>query len=68
MAIFPSSLFAAVAALTATAHGALVRVNDFGSNPSNLQMNINVPAKLATNPAIILAVRLPPFLPKSQII
>lgn len=35
---------------------ALVQVTDFGSNPTGLQMYINVPAKLATKPAVILAV------------
>lgn len=35
---------------------ALVQVTNFGSNPTGLQMYINVPAKLATKPAVILAV------------
>lgn len=35
---------------------ALVQVTDFGSNPTGLQMYINVPAKLATKPAVIFAV------------
>lgn len=35
---------------------ALVQVTDFGSNPTGLQMYINVPAKLAAKPAVILAV------------
>lgn len=35
---------------------ALVQVTDFGSNPTKLQMYINVPAKLASKPAVILAV------------
>lgn len=35
---------------------ALVQVTDFGANPTGLQMYINVPAKLATKPAVILAV------------
>ncbi|KAF2194647.1 carbohydrate esterase family 1 protein [Zopfia rhizophila CBS 207.26] len=48
------SIAATLAALSATVNGALVRVNDFGSNPTNLQMNIWVPSKLAENPAIIL--------------
>ena len=52
-----SSSVAALCALVAAANGALVRVNDFGSNPTNLQMNIYVPSQLATKPAIILAVR-----------
>jgi hypothetical protein len=34
----------------------LVRVPDFGSNPSNAQMYIYVPDKLASNPAIVVAV------------
>lgn len=51
------SVLSGVAALTITANGALTRVTDFGANPTNLQMNINVPAKLAIKPAIIIAVR-----------
>jgi hypothetical protein len=35
---------------------ALVSVANFGANPTNLQMSIYVPAKLATDPAIIVAV------------
>jgi hypothetical protein len=38
-------------------NGALTPVTDFGSNPTGLTMSIYVPAKLATNPAVILAVR-----------
>lgn len=44
--------------LFSTANGALTPVTDFGSNPTGLKMSIYVPAKLATNPAIILAVRM----------
>ncbi|EMD58531.1 hypothetical protein GGP41_005989 [Bipolaris sorokiniana] len=50
-----TTLISTIAAICATANGALTRVNNFGSNPTNLQMNINVPAKLATKPAVILA-------------
>lgn len=50
------SVLSGVALIASTANGALVRVNDFGSNPTNLQMNIYVPSKLAAKPAIILAV------------
>ncbi|KAF2743996.1 carbohydrate esterase family 1 protein [Sporormia fimetaria CBS 119925] len=53
MAILSSVLTAF--ALAASANSALVRVNDFGANPTNLQMNINVPSRPAANPAIILA-------------
>ncbi|KAH7071605.1 Alpha/Beta hydrolase protein [Paraphoma chrysanthemicola] len=52
---FSTSALGGLAAISATADAALVRVNDFGANPANLQMNINVPAKLATKPAIIVA-------------
>jgi acetylxylan esterase len=55
-----TSTLGGLATILATANGALTRVNDFGSNPTNIQMNINVPSKLATKPAIILAVR-PPY-------
>ncbi|XP_014551810.1 carbohydrate esterase family 1 protein [Bipolaris victoriae FI3] len=50
-----TAIISTIAAICATANGALTRVNNWGSNPTNLQMNINVPAKLATKPAIILA-------------
>jgi acetylxylan esterase len=36
--------------------GSLQQVTGFGSNPSNTQMYIYVPNKLATNPAIIVAI------------
>ncbi|KAF2849140.1 carbohydrate esterase family 1 protein [Plenodomus tracheiphilus IPT5] len=50
-----STVFSGIVAIASTANAALVRVNDFGSNPTNLQMNINVPSKLSAKPAIILA-------------
>ncbi|KUJ19047.1 PHB depolymerase family esterase [Mollisia scopiformis] len=37
------------------AQNVLVSVPDFGSNPTKLQMSIYVPTKLATSPAVILA-------------
>ena len=46
----------ALGSLISSANGALVTVNDWGSNPSNLIMNIYVPTKLAASPAVILAV------------
>lgn len=45
-----------LAAFSAIVNAALVRVSDFGSNPTNLQMNIWVPTNVAAKPAIILAV------------
>lgn len=42
--------------LSCLIEAALVSVPDFGSNPTGLQMSIYVPAKLATSPAVILAV------------
>ena len=51
---FSSSLL--VCSAVATVNGALTRVTNFGTNPTNLEMNIDVPGKLATKPAIILAV------------
>jgi hypothetical protein len=42
-----------------SAYGALTQVTGFGANPSNIQMYISVPSKTVTNPAIIVAVRLP---------
>lgn len=62
---FPKLLasVAAISALVPNAHAWLSRVNNFGSNPTGLQMNIYVPRKLAPNPAIILAVCLPHHAP-----
>jgi hypothetical protein len=51
--------FTTVTALLASAGsamGALQQVTGFGSNPTNIQMFISVPAKVATNPAIVVAV------------
>lgn len=53
---FSASTLGGLAAISATANAALVRVSDFGSNPASLQMNIYVPATLVTKPAIIVAV------------
>jgi hypothetical protein len=47
----------ALLASAGSAFGALQQVTGFGTNPSNIQMFISVPAKLATNPAIVVAVR-----------
>jgi acetylxylan esterase len=58
MTLFTTTVLAVLSVLCTSANAALVRVNDFGNNPTNLQMNIYVPSNLATNPAIILAVRL----------
>ncbi|KAL5119395.1 hypothetical protein ACEQ8H_002664 [Pleosporales sp. CAS-2024a] len=46
---------AAMLALAGSAFGALQQVNCFGNNPTNVQMFIQVPAKLAPNPAIVVA-------------
>ncbi|KJR83913.1 acetylxylan esterase [Sporothrix schenckii 1099-18] len=45
----------ATAALVASTQAALVSVSNFGDNPTGLQMSIYVPNKLATKPAVILA-------------
>ena len=50
------SILTAIITIATTVDGALTRVNDFGTNPTNLQMNIYVPAKLADKPAVIIAV------------
>ncbi|AEO68323.1 carbohydrate esterase family 1 protein [Thermothielavioides terrestris NRRL 8126] len=45
-------------ALASSALGAsLQQVTNFGTNPTSIQMFIYVPAKLAANPPIIVAVR-----------
>jgi hypothetical protein len=54
--LFSTSFLLGLNTAVATVDGALVRVTNFGSNPTNLEMNIAVPAKLASKPAIILAV------------
>ncbi|PSN74941.1 alpha/beta-hydrolase [Corynespora cassiicola Philippines] len=41
--------------LSTSVTAALVRVTDFGSNPTNLEMRIWVPTNVATKPGIILA-------------
>lgn len=49
------SLFGAAALANVASCATLQRVNDFGSNPTGLQMYTYVPDKLAANPAIIVA-------------
>lgn len=51
-----SSGLIVLSVLCSVVMSALVQVTDFGSNPTGLQMYTNVPAKLATKPAVILAV------------
>lgn len=46
----------ALGTLFLVTNGALTPVTNFGSNPTGLTMGIYVPTKLATNPAVILAV------------
>jgi poly(3-hydroxybutyrate) depolymerase len=47
----------ATATVTASAMAAsLTKVTNFGSNPTSIDMNIYVPDKVATKPAIIVAV------------
>ncbi|KAK2058212.1 PHB depolymerase family esterase [Colletotrichum caudatum] len=52
------SLLLSLLPLLSQAEAALQRVNDWGANPTGLTMDISVPAKLAPNPAIILALHL----------
>ncbi|KAK1991813.1 PHB depolymerase family esterase [Colletotrichum falcatum] len=52
------SLFFALPPLLSLAEAALQSVTDFGSNPTGLTMDISVPANMAPNPAIILALHL----------
>jgi acetylxylan esterase len=60
-----TSFLVSLSAAVATVNGALTRVSNFGNNPTGLEMNINVPSKLATKPGIILAVRCRNFLVSS---
>lgn len=48
------NLFLLAAVATAAS---LQQVSGFGSNPSNIRMFIYVPDRVASNPAIIVAVR-----------
>lgn len=50
------SLLALSAMATLSWAASLVKVNDFGKNPTNINFYIYVPDKLATKPAIIVAV------------
>jgi hypothetical protein len=50
------SLFALVASPVLVFGASLKRINDFGANPTKLQMYLYVPDKLAPNPAVIAAV------------
>jgi hypothetical protein len=55
--LIPSPSLLVLMALAALSFGAsLVQVEDFGVNPTNIDMYIYVPDKLATKPAIIVAV------------
>lgn len=55
--------FSTLLGYVATASAAsLQRVNDFGANPTRINMFIYVPDKLAANPAIIVAVCFSPSL------
>jgi acetylxylan esterase len=47
-----------VAAAALTSAASLQQVTNFGSNPTSINFYIYVPDKLATNPAIIVAVRI----------
>jgi len=51
-----SKPLAAAACLLGPSLAALVPVSSFGSNPTNIQMAVYVPSKLAAKPAVILAV------------
>jgi acetylxylan esterase len=51
-----TSFLVSLSAAVATVNGALTRVSNFGNNPTGLEMNINLPSKLAQKPGIILAV------------
>lgn len=55
-----SKLLALTASATMAMGASLQRVTSFGANPTNIQMYIYVPDKLATNPAIIVGVSPPP--------
>lgn len=51
-----SGIFAALLSSSATTYAALTQVTGWGENPTNLQMAVSIPSKLAEKPAIVLAV------------
>lgn len=55
------SLFTLAASAAVASCASLKQVTDFGANPTGLQMYLYVPDKVATNPAIIVAVRIREF-------
>jgi acetylxylan esterase len=60
--LLPSLCLLVLSALAAVGRGAsLVQVKDFGANPTKINMYIYVPDKLATKPAVIVAVGFPPL-------
>ena len=60
------SLVSAIS-LFASSQAALTRVNNFGTNPSGIQMFIDVPTNVAANAPIILAVG-PPVYPRRVLV
>jgi hypothetical protein len=54
-----STLLPLLAAATAVAGASLQQVTSFGTNPTKINMYIYVPDKLATKPAVIVAVSRP---------
>jgi len=54
-----SSVFGLVATASTALGASLTQVQNFGTNPTKIQMFIYVPDKLATKPAIIVAVNKP---------
>ena len=53
------NLVLVLASATAALSASLQRVTNFGSNPAGIQMNIYVPDRVASNPAVIVAVCFP---------
>lgn len=55
MRFTPLGLLAAVFMLAHDVSACMTQISDFGANPGNLSMLLYIPAKVAPNPAIILA-------------
>lgn len=56
---FPTLTSAALALASLSDAASLQQVTNWGNNPSGIRAYIYVPDKLAANPALIVAVRLP---------
>ena len=59
MLLLKPSLFVLIAFAALGLGASLVQVTDFGANPTKIDMYIYVPDKVATKPAVVVAVSYP---------